>query len=62
LFFQADYNKIELQKIRYDVILVTSWPLGHRKTSSKTSQNFSILGPPPIKISGYASEKQITKI
>jgi len=32
-FFQADYNEIELQKISYDVILVTSWPLCHRKTS-----------------------------
>jgi len=25
LFFQADYDEIELQKISYDVILVTSW-------------------------------------
>jgi len=32
LFFQADYDEIELQKISYDVILVTSWPLYHRKT------------------------------
>jgi len=55
LFFQADYDEIKLQKSSYDVILVTSWPLCHRKTSPKTSQNFSILGPLPIKISRYAS-------
>jgi len=35
LFFQADCDEIELQKISYDIILVTSWPLCHRKTKSK---------------------------
>jgi len=53
--FYADYEEIELQKISYDIILVTSLPLRHWKNVTKiTSQNFSILGP-PIKISGYAS-------
>jgi len=57
LFFQADYDEIELQKISYDVILVTSWPLCHRKTSSKNVTNFSILAPAPShKICGYASD------
>jgi len=35
LFFQADYDEIELQKISYDVILMTLWPLCHWKTSPK---------------------------
>jgi len=58
LFFQADYDEIKLQKISYGVILVTSWPLCHQKSSTKkTSQIFSILPPPPlIKTSGYASD------
>jgi len=34
-FFQADYDKIELHKISYDVILVTLSLLRHRKTSPK---------------------------
>jgi len=33
--FEADYDEIELQKYRYDVILVTSLPLHHQKTSPK---------------------------
>jgi len=35
LFFQADYDKIELQKISYDVVPVTLLSLCHRKTSPK---------------------------
>jgi len=38
LFFQADNDEIERKKISYVVILVTSWPLCHRKTSP--NQNF----------------------
>jgi len=60
MFFQADYNEIELQKISFDVILMTLWPLCHRKTSSKTSQNFPFWAS-PIKISGYASDSDITE-
>jgi len=33
--FQADYDEIKLQKISYDVILVTSLSLCHRKTLPK---------------------------
>jgi len=33
--FQADYDKVDLQKINYDVILVTLSPFGHRKLSTK---------------------------
>jgi len=55
--FQADCDEIELQKkISYGVIFVTSSPLRQSNDATKiTSQNFSILAPPPIKISGYAS-------
>jgi len=54
--FQADYDKIEFKKFSYDVISVASSPLRHRNDVTKiTSQNFYLLDPPPIKISGYAS-------
>jgi len=61
VFFQADYDEIELQKNIHDVILVTSSPLRHRKNvTEKRHQNnvtkFFHFGPPsPIKISGYVS-------
>jgi len=42
MFFQADYNKIELQKTSYDVILVTSSSLRHRKNVT----NIFHFGPP----------------
>jgi len=54
-FFQADYDEMELQKIHYDVILVTSLSLCHRKRHKK----FPFWSPfpsSPIKISGYASD------
>jgi len=55
MIFQADSDEIELQKISYDVIFATSWPLRQPSDVTKiTSQNFSILAP-PIKNSGYAS-------
>jgi len=50
--FQADYDEIKLQKS-----IVTSWPLRHRKTSQKNATKFFHFSPPPIKISGYASEE-----
>jgi len=31
VIFEADYDEIEFQKYSYDVILVTSSPLRHRK-------------------------------
>jgi len=44
--FEADYDKIELQKKSYDVISVTSSPLRHRKTAPKLRHNFfPNLGP-----------------
>jgi len=56
--FQAYYDKIELQNINYDVIfgdvIANTLP---KNVSKLTSQNFSILAPSPIKISGYASVK-----
>jgi len=35
VFFQADYDEIELQKINYDIIFVTYSPLRYQKTSPK---------------------------
>jgi len=35
MVFEADYDKIELQKFSYDVISVTSPQLRHRKTLPK---------------------------
>jgi len=57
VFFQAVYDEIELQNISYDVILVTSSLLRHRKLYQNNVKIFFILPPPspPIKISGYAS-------
>jgi len=50
------FFKLIMMKSNFKKSVMTSWPLCHRKTSSKTSQNFSILSPPPsIKISSYAS-------
>jgi len=46
--FEADYDEIELKKYNYDAITVTS--------SSLNFPNLSNPPPPPIKISGYASE------
>jgi len=48
--FQADYDKIELHKISYDDILVTS---------SKNVTKFFHLGPLPIKISGYNNDMRL---
>jgi len=54
--FQTNYDKIELLKISYDVISVTSSLFLHRKNVTKlTLRKFYKLGF-PIKISGYASE------
>jgi len=55
VFFQADYDEIELQKINYDVLLVTYRHYVTKNVTKIMLQNFSILGP-PIKISGYASQ------
>jgi len=41
LFFQADYDEIEIKKA-----VMTSWPLCHRKMSPKKVTKFSILGLP----------------
>jgi len=52
--FQANFDKIELQKINYDVILVT---YRHYITEKRHQNNFTIFFyfvPPPIKISSYA--------
>jgi len=38
VFFQADYDKIKLQKLSYDVIFVTSLPLRHRKVVNKITK------------------------
>jgi len=55
MVFQTNYDEIELQKISYDVISVTS--------SSITSRKFSILPPSLIKNFGYAIEpKQFQKV
>jgi len=45
LVFQIDYDKIELLKISYDVISVTSSLLLHQYDTKTMSQNFSVLGP-----------------
>jgi len=56
MVFQADYDKIKLQKISNDVISVTSLTLRHRKNVTKImSQIFFQFGSLPIKISDYAS-------
>jgi len=47
--------KSKLQIYSYDVILVTSSPLRHWKRHQNNATIFSNLGPPPIKISGYAN-------
>jgi len=47
LFFQADYDEIKLQNISYDVILVASWPICHRKTSSKKRHKIFLFWAPP---------------
>jgi len=49
VFFQTNYDKIELKEISYDVISVTLSVLRHRKNkltniTKLTSQRFSILG------------------
>jgi len=43
VLFQTDYGKIELKKISYDVISVTSSLLRHQNVTKLTSQFFSIL-------------------
>jgi len=61
--FQADGVKIELPKISYDVIFVTSSPLHQPNDVTKiTSQKFSILAPSSIKISGYASDTNVIRL
>jgi len=45
--FQTDYDEIELQKINYDFILVTS-PLRYSKTSPKYVTKFFYFAPPPL--------------
>jgi len=37
MVFEADYDKIELQKYSYDVILVTPSPLRHQNNVTKIS-------------------------
>jgi len=50
VFFEADYDEIELQNI-----VMTSSPLHHRKTLPNNVRKIFQFGPPLIKISGYAS-------
>jgi len=49
--FSSLFYEIELQKISYDVILVTSWPLCHQKRH----KIFLFWPPTSTRISGYAS-------
>jgi len=59
MIFEADYDEIKLQIYSYNVTLVTSSPLRHRKNVTKiTSQKFFQFGPFPIKNSGYTSAAQ----
>jgi len=66
VFFQADYDKIELQKISYGVILVISSPLRYRKTSPKqrhknlTQSKF--LATPVFKCVALSVLKPLTKV
>jgi len=46
MVYQADYDKIELQKSSYDIILVTLSPLRDRKTSSNNITKFFQFGLP----------------
>jgi len=56
----TDYDKIELQKISYDVISVMSLSLLHHKKRHQTNvTRFFYFGPLPIKISGYSNVKWI---
>jgi len=54
LFFQADYDEIEIQKISHNAILVTSC---HYVTEKRHQNNVTNFFPfcLPTKISGYAS-------
>jgi len=50
--FSSELWRNRTSKISYDIILVMSLPLRHRKKRYKISH----FRPPPIKIFGYASE------
>jgi len=55
--FEANYDEIELQKYSYDVISVTHQQyVAENRNQNNATKFFLQYGPPPIKISGYASE------